>query len=215
MSQSIDFTGTPSAFSTDVNCNTCGRLVEFKPCVSNCNGNKGVLFAIVHSSPAYVIQVLNFKYYSVITLTKTLAKKNAISSIGNQDHLAHPSHTLPIEHTLSGPSLAPSVSIPQVVARCPVPKCGQKCLADDCPCRFCRKHCIEKGGCGSKKHKVSTMTMALAKAYLHRPSHTVRHHFFQPHPFPQLLHCLRWPPSKWWIRPTDPPLILTVQLLLK
>lgn len=48
----------PSAFSTDarsVNCNTCGRSVEFKPCLSNRNGNKGALFATVRSSPAYVI----------------------------------------------------------------------------------------------------------------------------------------------------------------
>ena len=88
MSQSIDFTGIPSAFSTDVNCNTCGRLVEFKPCVSNRNGNKGVMFAIVRSSPACDIQVLNFKYYSVIMLTKSPAKA-AISSKGNQGHLAH------------------------------------------------------------------------------------------------------------------------------
>lgn len=89
MSQSKDFTGTPSAFSPDVvNCNTCGRLVEFKPCISNRNGNKGVLFAIVRSPPAYVIQLLNYKYYSVIMLTKTPAK-NAISSKGNQGHLAH------------------------------------------------------------------------------------------------------------------------------
>lgn len=59
------------------------------------------------------------------------------------------------------------------MARCPVPTCGQTRLADDCPRRFCRKHCIEKGGCGSKKHKVSTMTMALAMGL---PSQTVSHH---------------------------------------
>lgn len=41
-----------------INCNTCGRSVEFKPCISNRNGNKGILFATMCSSPTYVIQVL-------------------------------------------------------------------------------------------------------------------------------------------------------------
>ena len=51
----------PSMFSADARsttCSTCGRLVEFKPCISNRNGNKGVLFATVRSSPIF----LSLKY---------------------------------------------------------------------------------------------------------------------------------------------------------
>lgn len=39
--------------------------------------------------------------------------------------------------------------------------CGQRRIADDCSRRVCRKHCIELGGCPSKKHKTTTTTQSI------------------------------------------------------
>ena len=38
-------------------------------------------------------------------------------------------------------------------SKCPIQGCGQTRLADDCTCRFCRKHCLDAGGCSSKTHR--------------------------------------------------------------
>ena len=37
--------------------------------------------------------------------------------------------------------------------KCPINSCRQTHLADDCSCRFCHKHCLDAGGCGSKTHR--------------------------------------------------------------
>ena len=53
----------------------------------------------------------------------------------------------PITTTSSGPN--PS--------KCPIQGCGQTRLADDCTHRFCRKHCLDAGGCSSKTHRLLSL----------------------------------------------------------
>ncbi|KAF8894186.1 hypothetical protein CPB84DRAFT_1837276 [Gymnopilus junonius] len=97
-----------------LNCNNCGRFVQFQACKSNKNGNKGVLFT-----------------------TATFANLPSLQ--------------------------APLAPIPHAVVKCLVEGCGQSRIADDCQHRICRKHCVEKGGCLSKKHRTMT-TQASAGA---------------------------------------------------
>lgn len=101
-----------------------------------------------------------------------------------------PTPTQPADPTFNGPSLSSSASIPQVARQCPVSTCGQTRLADDCPRRLCRKHCIEKGGCGLKKHMVSTATTALAL-----PPHTLSLPFTSFIPTPSFLPTSSFSPT--------------------
>ena len=52
--------------------------------------------------------------------------------------------------------LAMPVPTAQGAGKCLVNGCGQTRIADDCAHRVCCKHCIEMGGCTSKKHRPST-----------------------------------------------------------
>ena len=36
--------------------------------------------------------------------------------------------------------------------KCPMQGCYQSCIAPDCGCQLCRRHCQEAGGCSSKNH---------------------------------------------------------------
>ncbi|KAF8952645.1 hypothetical protein BDZ97DRAFT_1681014 [Flammula alnicola] len=120
-----------------LNCTNCGRFIKFQPCKSTRNGNKGVLFATCHG--------VNDKGEQCSFIRRASKSPSA-------------SPTLPSEPTFPGPPpLAASVPVPQAMGtKCPIHTCGQSRIADDCQRRVCRKHCIEAGGCSSKKHKVST-----------------------------------------------------------
>ena len=68
------------------------------------------------------------------------------------------SPTLSSQPTFIAPLiLAMPVPTAQGAGKCLVNGCGQSRIADDCACRVCRKHCIEMGGCASKKHRPSTV----------------------------------------------------------
>jgi hypothetical protein len=118
-------------------------------------------------------------------------------------------------------SKSPSVSPPlpshptfQVVAstgitgKCPVAGCGQSRIANDCLRRagICRKHCIDKGGCSSKKHNPE--------------AHTTMSVFSQQAPLVPLpsvatspLHSAGEPPKNFTPLPTTPPVELAHQPL--
>ena len=62
-----------------VNCNNCGRFTEFRVCMSDKNGNKGRLVALVrHFS---IIGLSNLICFSVTVLTTM--EENAVSSGGS------------------------------------------------------------------------------------------------------------------------------------
>jgi len=121
-----------------LNCPSCSTFTPYVPVSSNKNGNKGVPFAVCHRKNTNGIQCSFFR---------RLSKSPSISP--------------PL---LSEPTFAASSSITQGSGKCPVAGCGQSRIANDCPRRICRKHCIEKGGCSSKKHKpeVHTTTPAIS-----------------------------------------------------
>ena len=69
------------------------------------------------------------------------------------------SPTLSSQLTFTAPPLLSTTSVPvsQGTGKCLIVGCGQSCIANDCPRKVCRKHCIERGGCLSKKHRASTV----------------------------------------------------------
>lgn len=119
-----------------LDCNNCGRFAKFLPCKSNKNGNRGVFFATCHAA--------NDKGEKCTFIRRASRSPSA-------------SPTLPFQATFPDPILVAPPA--QTTSRCPVSGCGQTRLADDCPRHICRKHCIEQGGCTSKKHK-SSVSMA-------------------------------------------------------
>ena len=74
------------------------------------------------------------------------------------------SPTFSSQPTFTTPPLLSAVLAPvtQGAGKCLVVGCGQSCIANDCPCRVCQKHCIKRGGCPSKKHRVSTVAVHTA-----------------------------------------------------
>ncbi|KAF8814083.1 hypothetical protein BYT27DRAFT_7082951 [Phlegmacium glaucopus] len=137
MSQSATPTGNQDI--AGLHCNNCGQFRQFQKCKSDKNGNKGVLFATCHG--------VNSRGERCSFVRRASKSPSASPSL--------PSTSIFHDH----PPVAPAL-ITQVAEKCSIHSCGQTRLADDCPRRVCRKHCIEQGGCPSKKHKASTMTGA-------------------------------------------------------
>jgi hypothetical protein len=88
----------------------------------------------------------------------------ATSFAGRRDRANRPAHRpLPhyhLPHQLPPPAPTPTPPPAPVAlvagplrSRCSILGCGQTRIADDCSRHICRKHCIEQGGCTSKKHK--------------------------------------------------------------
>ncbi|KJA20095.1 hypothetical protein HYPSUDRAFT_142688, partial [Hypholoma sublateritium FD-334 SS-4] len=122
---------------TGHNCANCGCFVKFRRCQSNANGNRGHLMAMCNLVNEDGTQCEFFRW----------APGSSRS----------PSATPPMRNPPAHPQVLANVAAATVTAPlgCPVQKCGQSRLANDCMRRVCRKHCIKLGGCASKTHKTT------------------------------------------------------------
>ncbi|KAF8797811.1 hypothetical protein BYT27DRAFT_7124718 [Phlegmacium glaucopus] len=139
MSQTLE--NTPASSGSGLggyNCSNCGRFVAFKACQSNTNGNRGRLVATCHLTNAQGEQCKFIRF----------------ASGGSKS----PSMSPPSMSTLTFPPTPLALLTGPVPSRCLIQGCGQTRIAEDCPRRICRKHCVEQGGCMLKKHKVANST---------------------------------------------------------
>ncbi|KAF8953929.1 hypothetical protein BDZ97DRAFT_1603433, partial [Flammula alnicola] len=108
------------------NCSNCGRSVAFKACQSNANGNRGRLVATCHLTNAQGEQCKFIRF----------------APGGSKSPSASPP-------SMSTPAFPPTpLALPTgpVPSRCPIQGCGQTRIAEDCPRRICRKHCVDQDG---------------------------------------------------------------------
>ncbi|KAF8204613.1 hypothetical protein BJ912DRAFT_938851 [Pholiota molesta] len=178
---------------------TCGRFVEFKPCVSNARGNRGRLVAVCNgpNSKGESCGTIDWKQVPVSptppsqypVLPVVHSPSGYIATPPSQS-FTEPTRSFSPSNSFSSTSQSVGGSVfatsaPPGILRCPISGCGQSRIASDCQRRYCRKHCIVNGGCSSKTHTGShsaTQPIPASQRPISAPQH-------QPLRFPSPPRC--------------------------
>ncbi|KJA22379.1 hypothetical protein HYPSUDRAFT_202183 [Hypholoma sublateritium FD-334 SS-4] len=120
-----------------INCHKCGQFVEYRPCKSNSNGNKGRPVAIFIDDDGKACNFIRWQPGSSRPATESPAPPSA------------PQNT----------TQAPQTTVAAASGKeCRTLGCNSRRIRKDCRSRLCKKHCIEAGGCLSPPHLVSKET---------------------------------------------------------